>query len=305
MKASVTILYLVLATALEAGPRTSANYSIPAETADGGGARATSTAYANDGSVGDVVGVSTVASPAITAKQGYLGQIFEVTGIELAASPATVNEGLTRQITASQVLDDATTITIASGVTWSVVSGPLVGIDSNGLVTAAKLHVDTGAVVQGVFQTYSDTLNLTVLNTATDVLSLGATLFTVNEESGMVSIEVVRTGSTDGAVTINLSTSAVGGTATVGGDYTAITNQAVPFAHGESSKLVPVTILPGNAVNEANETFTVNLSTPGPGATLGTPATATVRIIDPGDVTIPGVPTIATPAAIHAAVEMY
>ena len=69
MKTQITLTFLALAASLHAGPRTSANYSIPAEAADSGGRRATSANFTNDGSVGLIVGLSAVASPAETAMQ--------------------------------------------------------------------------------------------------------------------------------------------------------------------------------------------------------------------------------------------
>ena len=81
------------------------------------------------------------------------------------------------------------------------------------------------------------------LNQARYVMAFGGNLFDVFEEAGTVDVAVVRTGSTDGTVTINFSTSIVGSTATAGADYTTVTNQLVTFGHGESLKLVPVTIL--------------------------------------------------------------
>ncbi|MCF7733710.1 MAG: hypothetical protein K9N23_18625 [Akkermansiaceae bacterium] len=43
------IAFLMLAATAHDGPRVSANYSVPAESLDGGGERATSAAYTNDG----------------------------------------------------------------------------------------------------------------------------------------------------------------------------------------------------------------------------------------------------------------
>lgn len=69
-----------------AGSRASGSYSIPADIADAGGHRATSTSYANDGSAAVVTGVSTVASPAETVKHGYIGQLSEgVTLVSVAS----------------------------------------------------------------------------------------------------------------------------------------------------------------------------------------------------------------------------
>ena len=125
-------------------------------------------------------------------------------------------------------------------------------------------------------------------------LAIGGALFTVNEEAGTVNIPVTRTGGNDGAVSVVISTS--NGTAMAGSDYTAVTNQVVTFATGDSAtKNVPITILNPANTNEPNETFTVTLSSPTGGATLGTQKTATVVILDSVDTTPPGAPTITTP----------
>jgi hypothetical protein len=162
-------LFLALLTAAEAEPRTSANYTVPTDTADGGGRRATSATYTNDGSAGGIVGISTVASPAEIAKHGYVGQLFDVTGVSVAASPTTVNEGTSRQLTATATLDDATTIALAgTDVAWSIVSGPLSFISASGLATGGNVYVDTGAIARGGYQLSTGTASLTVVNVSLD-----------------------------------------------------------------------------------------------------------------------------------------
>ena len=107
MKLHPALFLALLAGAAHAGPRTSASYTIATDTADAGGRRATSASYTNDGSAGGVVGISTVAAPAETARHGYIGQLYEVTGLVLSATPTTVNEGSTLPLSAAQLLDDA------------------------------------------------------------------------------------------------------------------------------------------------------------------------------------------------------
>ena len=89
----IPIISSLVATAAHAGPRTSANYTIATDAADAGGKRATSVSYTNDGSAGLLAGISTVAAPAETAKSGYIGQLYDIIGFVLSASPTTVNEG--------------------------------------------------------------------------------------------------------------------------------------------------------------------------------------------------------------------
>lgn len=104
------------------------------------------------------------------------------------------------------------------------------------------------------------------------------------EQTGSLSFNVFRTGGSTGAVTVDLATA--NGTATAGTDYTGIT-QTLTFADGETAKVVTVTLL-DDSTQEADETFTLNLSNPTSGATLGTPASATATIID-DDTPIPDV----------------
>lgn len=175
MKNAITLLSLLFATALHAGPRASTNYSVATEAADAGGRRATSASYTNDGSAGGVVGISTVAAPAETAKYGYLGQLYEVTAVQLAATPTTLHETTTRQFAATATLDDATTTAmLGTDVSWSVVSGPITSISSSGLATAGNLYQDTAATVQGSYGSVAGTLGLTVVNVGTDDFGLYA-----------------------------------------------------------------------------------------------------------------------------------
>ena len=160
---------IILAASAHAGPRTSANYSIVTDIADSGGRRATSVSYTNDGSAGGLAGIGTVASPAEIAKAGYIAQLFDVTGLTLTAALLAVNEGTTDQLAAWQALDDATFLPVpAAGVTWSVAGGPLTGISSGGLATAAIVYQDTAATAQGIYLGQTGTLGLTVKNVNLD-----------------------------------------------------------------------------------------------------------------------------------------
>ena len=93
----------------------------------------------------------------------------------------------------------------------------------------------------------------------------------------MVTITVTRSGgSLGGPVTVDYATS--DGTATAGSDYTAV-NGTLTFGPGEAGKsfTVPVT---SDSTHEGDETFQVTLSNAGGGASIGSPAGATVTITD-------------------------
>ena len=160
---------LALVLDLHAGPRSSGSYTVPADSADSAGGHAGSSSYSSDGSLGGIIGVSMVAAPAEMVKSGYIGQLYQVTALQLAATPGTINESGTRQLGAVQVLDDATTLAVpAASIAWSVQSGPLTGISSSGLATAGLVGQTTAATLQGLYLGLSATLGLSVLDSIPD-----------------------------------------------------------------------------------------------------------------------------------------
>lgn len=161
------ILALALCPAMRLAARTSADYSIPAETEDAGGRRTTAGLYTIDNSVGAIGALNSGGGN--TGKHGYIGQLYDLVGLVLTATPTSVNETLTRQLFADQLFDDFTTDSLAaSSVIWSVLSGPIVSINSSGLATAGNVYQNTSATVEGSYLSKSGSLNLTVLNVGTD-----------------------------------------------------------------------------------------------------------------------------------------
>ena len=166
---SFAILCLISGSAALAGPRTSANYSIFTDTLDAAGTRTTSTRYTNAGSASSIAGISTIAAPAETAKTGYMGQLFDVTGLVVNSTALNVNEAGTLQLAAWQLLDDATFLAVDAGaVNWGVVSGPVTGVSASGLATAGLAYQNTSATVQGTFGGFTGSLNFTVLDSIPD-----------------------------------------------------------------------------------------------------------------------------------------
>ena len=164
MNLLTSILSLAWVATLQAGPRTSANYTIGTDGIDHGGRRAASAAYTNDASLGGIAGVSTAA-----VKHGYIGQLYEVTGLALNAATLSLNEGTTLQLAAWQTLDDATFLAVpAASVVWSVESGLLTGVDAGGLASAGLVYQDTAAIAQGSYLGNIGTLSLMVVNVGAD-----------------------------------------------------------------------------------------------------------------------------------------
>jgi hypothetical protein len=146
-------LAFVSATVAFAGPRTSANYSVTTDIADAGGKRATSTNYTNDGSAGSIVGISTVASPAETAKDGYIGQLTELSSFGVNATPNNIPQGTTSQLGGSANLDDNTTTNLSgSAIVWNSVAYPFQSINNAGLLTAvANVYSNPAGSVSGTY----------------------------------------------------------------------------------------------------------------------------------------------------------
>ncbi len=115
-------------------------------------------------------------------------------------------------------------------------------------------------------------------------LSLGTSLISVNEQASSVSIPFIRSGGSDGIVSLDFTT--VNGSAVAGQDYTR-TSGTVTFAPGEMNKTVTVPIT-NDTDREANETFVVSADRVGGGAALGQPRTATITIVDDDQGPTPG-----------------
>ena len=96
------------------------------------------------------------------------------------------------------------------------------------------------------------------------------------ESAGTVDLDVRRVTGSAGAVSVDYATVPV--TATADADYTT-TAGTLDFADGETSRTLSVPIL-DDSETEGDESFSVELSNPTGGATLGAPAAATVTIGD-------------------------
>ncbi len=107
----------------------------------------------------------------------------------------------------------------------------------------------------------------------------------VNEDSGNVLIEVIRTGDISGAATVDYQTfsqSAIDGSDFIGDADT------VSFAPNQASQFVSIGILNDNDT-EGTESFTFTIDNP-TGGTLGAPRTATIQILD-DEQTLPDYPS--------------
>jgi VCBS repeat-containing protein len=122
----------------------------------------------------------------------------------------------------------------------------------------------------------SGSVTVTINVNAGGTLAFSASAYTAGEQDGTAQITVTRTGGSAGAATVNYSTGNV--TAVAGSDYTA-SSGTLSFAAGETSKSFNITIL-NDSLNEPDETLTLTLSNVTGSATLGTPSSSVLTIID-------------------------
>jgi hypothetical protein len=118
-----------------------------------------------------------------------------------------------------------------------------------------------------------------VTGTSPGTLQFSATSYSVAENvaGGNAAITVTRAGGGTGAVGVSFATS--NGTATAGLDYTTV-SQTLSFANGDTTaKTVNIPII-DDTIFEGNETVNLTLSNPTGGATLGSPGSAVLTIVD-------------------------
>lgn len=109
--------------------------------------------------------------------------------------------------------------------------------------------------------------------------------YTVNENAGSVRLTVVRSGGSDGSASVNYATQ--DGTAKGGTDYTS-SSGTLSWPDGDSAgKTISVPII-NRSGKQDNRAFAVNLSNAS-GASLASPSSATVTIIDRSPTTPSGV----------------
>ena len=165
MKRNILALLIIACSILptHAGSRSSANYSITAETADFGGLRSSSANYTNDGSVGVISGLSNSTSGIFFNGSGYVAQLGDAAA--LPTPTATPTPGATIQISGTVFYCSKPVPGPVVGVTCTLTGGAsLVTItDSSGsyafgelpsgnnyVVTPSKAGLIPGSVGSGI-----------------------------------------------------------------------------------------------------------------------------------------------------------
>ncbi len=145
----------------------------------------------------------------------------------------------------------------------------------SGTPTTAGTFTFTVTASNGVAPDATQTVTINVAGGGTIQFSVAA--YNTREQDGAAIITVTRTGGSSGAATVRYATS--DGTATASSDYTA-TSGTISFADSDQqSKTFTVPII-NDTVNEPTETLNLTLSNVTGSATLGSPATATLMILD-------------------------
>ena len=167
------------------------------------------------------------------------------------------------------------TLTFGDGETSKSFAVPVINdgvVGSDKYLVLMLTNATGGAAISG-----SATAPMTVVENNRG-FNLSSPVYVSNENDGNVTVTVRRIGSTNGFLSVNLSTT--NGTAIAGVDYAPI-NGVLTFQPGETIKpfAIPVTFRPGI---QGDRTFFVLLSTNSltPGANIGDPAVATVYILD-------------------------
>ena len=107
-------------------------------------------------------------------------------------------------------------------------------------------------------------------------LQFSAASYSEAEDAGNATITVTRTGGSTGAVSVSYATS--DGSAIANSDYTPASG-TLNFAEGELTKTFNVPLIDDPSA-EPDENLNLTLSNASGGATLGTPASATLTIVD-------------------------
>ena len=108
------------------------------------------------------------------------------------------------------------------------------------------------------------------------VVGFVSTSRVVNENAGAVTLQLVRQQGSSGEIDVSFQTR--NGTATAGNDFTP-QNSRVHFAYGETTKTIVIP-LRNDTISEADESFTVELTSVSGGASLGPISVTSLTIHD-------------------------
>jgi glucose/arabinose dehydrogenase len=167
------------------------------------------------------------------------------------------------------------TLTFGAGVTSMTFTIPIVNdtLDEADETVNLSLSNPTAGATLG---TRPNAMLTITDNDSAGIFVFGAATYSRAENGGTATVSVKRSGGTASGATVQYATG--GGTATAGVDYTPISG-TLTFAAGQTTAQLTIA-LTADTTAEADETIGVTLSSPGGGATLGTPSATTLTIVD-------------------------
>ncbi len=145
-----------------------------------------------------------------------------------------------------------------------------------GTVATSSSSRSTASSVSSTSTSSSSSSSSVTTRPAQGSFRLTSNAYTAAENSGTLTVSVVRVGGAKGQSTVNYSI--IPGNATPDADYTPITGTLV-FADASTAKTLSIAIL-NDTLSEGSETMTLSLTTPTGGAIIESPTSATITITD-------------------------
>jgi hypothetical protein len=167
------ILILTAAAAAHAGVRDSADFSLTTETGAPGAPRLSSARFMCDSASDSMSGISqssgAASLPVFTAKYGYVAQLYNAAGLTLVAVPNPVPETATTQLSPAAAADDGTGLNLSGTASnWTVLSGPVSGINATGRATTSPVRRNETATVRATVAGQNVTGTFTVADALPD-----------------------------------------------------------------------------------------------------------------------------------------
>jgi len=198
------------------------------------------------------------------------GQTGDVT-VDYATADGTATAGL-------DYVADSGTLAFADGQTSqtiviTILDDALIEGDENFFVNLSNV---TGGVTLGPSIRSTVTIADDDDPPSPGVLLMNNVSLNINENTASTDIVIRRAAGNEGAVSVMLTSA--DGSATSGQDYQAIST-VVSFANGENMKSIPLVVM-DDQIFEGNETLSLSLSSPTGGASIGSPSTTAVTIVE-------------------------
>ncbi|TXT51486.1 MAG: hypothetical protein FD140_1524 [Limisphaerales bacterium] len=216
------------------------------------------------------------ATNAVSVSESLNSVTLTVTRTGMSNSAVSVQFTTTTNGTATNNVDYLATngvLVFATNVITGTITVPLINdttVEPDETFTVA-LSAPVGEASLGAFTTNT----VTILNDD-NIVQFATGTHSVVERAGSVTLTVVRTGASNGVVTVPFTSASV--TAFAGSDFTA-TNGTLTFGTNVVTTNLIVPIL-NDLLVESSETFTVTLGTPTGESSLGPTNSATITIVD-------------------------